>query len=217
MLRAPDRSGALVTVTDPIAALIDVGREFYGRGWMLGTAGNLSVRTGDDPLRYTVTASGGHKGRLQPHDFVTFGLGMSEPSSDRKPSAETVVHDLLYATRAPGAILHVHSPYAVLAGRHLVEDGAVDLTGWEYVKGLGFWDEGAVVRAPVVPNHHGLVELGDAVAEAASDVPCVLVDGHGVYAWGDTVHAAQRHVECLEALCQLVWESAIFAGATRSR
>lgn len=199
-------------ISDSITALVDVGREFYDRGWMLGTAGNLSVRTSDAPLRYTITASGGHKGRLTRDDFVSFELGMSSPSSDRKPSAETVVHDRLYATRNPGAVLHVHSPHAVLAGRHLAEDGAVDVSGWEYVKGLGFWDDGAVVRLPVVPNHHDLTALGDAVADAATEVPCVLVAGHGVYAWGDTVLAAQRHIECTEALCHLVWESAKVHG-----
>ncbi|MBU6160673.1 MAG: class II aldolase/adducin family protein, partial [Myxococcales bacterium] len=34
--------------------LADVGREFYGRGWMLGTAGNLSARLSTEPVRYVV-------------------------------------------------------------------------------------------------------------------------------------------------------------------
>jgi methylthioribulose-1-phosphate dehydratase len=197
-----------MTAADSIASLIDIGREFYRRGWMLGTAGNLSVRLSASPLRYAVTVSGGHKGRLTADEFIELSAGMTAPSDDKRPSAETVVHDRLYVTRGPGAVLHVHSPYAVLASRHLAVDGRLDVSGWEYVKGLGFWDEDAIVRVPVVHNHAHLPDLGDAVAQAAGEVPCVLVDGHGVYAWGDTVADAQRHVECLEALCHLIWETA---------
>jgi methylthioribulose-1-phosphate dehydratase len=186
--------------------LADVGREFYQRGWMLGTAGNLSARIADDPVRYAVTASGGHKGRLQIADFIEFELGLRSAEPHRKSSAETVVHDELYATVRPGAILHVHSPYVTLVSRRLASAGEVVFEGWEYVKGLGFWDEGAVVSVPIVPNHHDIPALGRAVRDAAGAAPAVLVAGHGVYAWGASVADAQRHIECLEFLCHMVWE-----------
>lgn len=201
-------------IAERIAELIDCGRDFHQRGWMLATAGNLSVRTGRDPLRYAITASGGDKGRLTHDDFVELGLGRTAPSSPRRTSAETGVHDRLYATRAPGAILHVHGPAMTLVSRALLAEGALVLEGWEYVKALGFWDRDAVVRVPIVPNHHDLDALADAVADAATDVPVVLVAGHGAYAWGDTVFDARRHVEATEFLCSLAWEwrRAGFAG-----
>ena len=189
--------------------LADVGREFYTRGWMLGTAGNLSARLSTDPVRYVVTSSGGHKGRLQTGDFIDFSLGLQSAEPHRKSSAETVVHDELYASLCPGAILHVHSPYVTLISRHFAGQGGVVFEGWEYVKGLGFWDEGAVVTAPIVPNHHHIPALGVAVREAAGSVPAVLVAGHGIYAWGNTIADAQRHVECMEFLCHMVWEEVV--------
>jgi methylthioribulose-1-phosphate dehydratase len=186
--------------------LVDCGREFYSRGWMLATAGNLSARVNDEPLRYAITTSGGHKGRLEAHNFVELSLGMQDPSSTAKTSAETVVHDLLYAKLGCGAILHVHGPYITLASRRWRDSGALDVSGFEYVKALGFWGKDAVVKLPIVPNHHDLQALATAVADAAGVVPVVLVESHGVYAWGDTIADAQRHIEATEFLCQMAWE-----------
>lgn len=188
--------------------LAAVGREFYTRGWMLATAGNLSARLCDQ--RYLITASGGHKGQLTDADFIEFRTGMVSSEPARKSSAETIVHDLLYAEHPRervGAILHVHAPYLTLVSRALLSDGAVEFHGWEYVKALGFWERDARVRMPIVPNHHDLDELGRAVAQAVNDVPAVLVAGHGVYAWGPTIADAQRHIEATEFLCHLQWES----------
>ncbi len=188
-----------------IDALIEAGRDFHARGWMLATAGNLSARVASDPLRYAITASGGHKGRLQPSDFITLGLGLSDPDRPARPSAETVVHDALYAQRAPGAILHVHGPHITLVARHWLGAGGVDVSGFEYVKALGFWEPGARVVLPIVPNHDDIPRLADAVAAAAGNAPAVLVASHGVYAWGDSVADAVRHIEATEFLCTMVW------------
>src|SRR5215510_1986977 len=44
--------------------LTALGRDFYRRGWVLGTSGNLSVVLNRDPLRIAITASSVDKGRL---------------------------------------------------------------------------------------------------------------------------------------------------------
>ncbi len=190
-------------MNDSIAQLSDVGAEFYGRGWMLATGGNLSASDGTTGV---MTASGGHKGRLGADDFLTWQLGSPLPSAPRQ-SAEAAVHVALYA-RFPEAraILHVHSPFVTLVSRKYAELGVVRFEGFEFVKALGFWDEGAVVDMPVVPNHHHIPDLARAVEAVATDVPGVLVNGHGLYAWGESVAAAQRHIEATEFLCQMVWE-----------
>ena len=199
-------------MTELLARLAESGAEYYRRGWMLATAGNLSVRDPEDASRYFVTASGGHKGRLRAErDFLRFELGMQNPVPQGvKSSAETIVHDLIYA-RFPdvGSIHHVHSPKVTLVSRLIGGGNLWELKDFEYIKALGFWGEGDVVRVPVVVNHHHIPSLGDAVERAArldARVPAVLVDGHGVYAWGDSIDAAQRHIEDLEFLADMTWE-----------
>ncbi|MDA7434654.1 class II aldolase/adducin family protein, partial [Synechococcus sp. AH-601-L23] len=38
-----------------------------------------------------------------------------------------------------------------------------------------------------------------------SNIPGILVAGHGLYAWGDSLAETQRHVEILEFLLSAVW------------
>lgn len=195
-----------------LTALCEVGAEYYRRGWMLATAGNLSVRDAQAPQQYWVTASGGHKGRLQPDaDFIRFHLGMIHPAPEgKKSSAETIVHDMLYAQHPHVAsIHHVHSSRITLISRAIGAGQLWEIEGLEYIKALGFWGESEVVRVPVVKNHADIPMLGVAVAEASAldlKVPAVIVEGHGVYAWGDSVAAAQRHIEALEFLADIAWE-----------
>ena len=104
-------------------------------------------------------------------------------------------------------MFHVHSPFATLVSRRFADVGQVVFAGYEFVKALGFWNEGASVTVPIVSNHSAIPHLAAAVADAMSDAPVVLVDGHGLYAWGDSLEAAQRHVEATEFLCRMVWEA----------
>ena len=46
------------------AALAECGREYYRRGWVLGTSGNFSALVQREPWRVCITASGNDKGAL---------------------------------------------------------------------------------------------------------------------------------------------------------
>lgn len=188
--------------------LAAAGASFYARGWMLATAGNLSARIDGADQAFVVTASGGNKGQLTPSDFLEGTLPDGVQAGSRKPSDETVVHRQLYAARPREAfaILHVHAPYLTLMSRLGAAQRRVSFAGWEYVKALGFWEADAEVWVPIVPNHHDLAQLAQAVAAAAGETPAVLVDGHGVYAWGESIASAQRHIEAVEVLSQLCFE-----------
>ena len=52
----------------PGEALVEIARDFHSRGWMAGTAGNLSARA--DESHFWITASGLPKGRLQESDLL---------------------------------------------------------------------------------------------------------------------------------------------------
>lgn len=84
------------TRSDPRLELITTARHFYQQGWMLGTAGNLSVRFPDGS--FWITASGKSKGELLPTDFIgIYPDGRVEKSSpELKPSAETAIHQVVY-------------------------------------------------------------------------------------------------------------------------
>ena len=60
----PNVSATLPTPSEAADALIDAGRRFYARGWVLGTSGNFSAVTCRDPLRLSITGSSVDKGTL---------------------------------------------------------------------------------------------------------------------------------------------------------
>ncbi|MBF6218282.1 S-methyl-5-thioribose-1-phosphate isomerase [Nocardia abscessus] len=191
------------------AAIADVARELYLRGWMPGTAGNISVRTGATAV---VTGSGLSKGELTERDMVTVRVADSAPVADhgRKPSAETTIHTAVYRTRPAQAVVHIHPPFATaLATRSAVPGalGTLRITDYELIKGLGGGDP-AVAEIPVVPNWPEVPRIGADIERYLLDhpdaLPVLVIAGHGITAWGENLAQARDRAECLEALCELV-------------
>lgn len=189
-------------------ALAALAGQLYARGWMEGTAGNLSVRLpGGDTAR--VTASGVSKGQLGPADTVVVSIADSRPVADggARPSAETTIHTALYR-RFPdcAAVVHAHPPHAtaVAAIAAARGQGAVRFTGLEIIKGLGTADPFAVT-VPVLANHPDVPRIAaDAEAELGPGSPPVfLIGAHGATSWGPSLEVARNRMECLEALCEL--------------
>lgn len=207
------------TALEPMATgLAAAARRFYERGWMLGTSGSVSSRVGlGEPLQIAVTVSGKPKGELSAADLLLViddgevfeTLGDPQASSSAywegkpRPSGETLVHEALYR-RFPddaGAVYHVHSVDNTLCSQMVPTGQRLMFQDLEMLKGIGRWEPGQPVGVPVVPNHPHIPTLADAVREAADPkVPGVLVQGHGIYVWGQDMARAQRHVEIFEFL-----------------
>ncbi|WP_084495571.1 S-methyl-5-thioribose-1-phosphate isomerase [Nocardia shimofusensis] len=199
----------LETAPAPGALIAATARELHARGWMPGTAGNLSVRTGDTAV---VTASGLAKGELTAQDMVTVRIADSVPlpGRTRTPSAETTIHTAVYRATDAAAVVHVHSPFATaLATRAGATDtpGTVRITGLELIKGLGGTDPEAV-DLPVFPNWRTVPRIGEDIerwlTEHPGAPPVLCISGHGITTWGQTLAQARDRAECLEALCELV-------------
>src|ERR1044072_2051292 len=82
-------AGARVSLARLLAA---AGRDFYGRGWVLGTSGNFSAVAATDPLRLLVTASGLDKGALTPAHLLEIDARGAVTSGEGRPSDETRLH-----------------------------------------------------------------------------------------------------------------------------
>lgn len=192
---------------DAGAALADEAARFAGYGWMRGTSGNLSIVLDRDPLVLAVTASGLDKSELTAADVVLVGgdgAGI-DPGDTRPPSAESGLHAHIAARTGAGAIFHVHAFDAVVAGHRWPQ--GVDLRDLEMLKGIGHRAHGEIVRVPVIANDQDMAveaqrfdEVYVPAAPGAPEVPALIVAGHGMYAWGEDVLAARRHLEITEWL-----------------
>lgn len=184
-------------MTDPREELAAAARHFYGRGWMVGTAGNLSARAADGTV--WITASGRAKGRLTPADFVRVDLQgrVLEPAGAR-PSAETAIHLAIYERFEAAACYHVHSIPANLVSRFTAEP-ALALPPLEMLKGLGVMGEEPRVAIPVLSNHADVSRIAsDLRALPPPQVPAFLIRDHGLTTWAASAEAAFHHVELFE-------------------
>ncbi|MEV6843686.1 methylthioribulose 1-phosphate dehydratase [Actinoplanes sp. NPDC051411] len=191
------------------AALAAEAARFASFGWMRGTAGNLSVVVGRDPLRLAVTASGIDKGDLTAADVVLVDADGRAVRGGR-PSAEAALHARIAARTGAGAVVHVHT-VASVAVSHRHPEGIVfhDL---EMLKGVGRPAEDEHVLLPVIPNSQDMSKLAGHFDTARNpDVPAVLVAAHGLYAWGPDLAAARHHTETVEWL--LEFHQAVYASA----
>ncbi len=135
---APDQDAGPSPTASPPNTLVgqqvvDIARGLYARGWMAGTAGNISVRTGEAAV---ITGSGLSKGELTAHDLVTVTIADSQPvSGTRRPSAETTIHTAVYRATGAHAVVHVHPPHAT--AQSIGAPKVLRFSGYELIKGLG--------------------------------------------------------------------------------
>ena len=180
--------------------IADIARSLYSRGWMPGTAGNISVRTGETAA---ITGSGLSKGELTADDVVTVTVADSQQvSGSRRPSAETAIHTAIYRATNADAVVHVHAPHAT--AQTIGASQAVTFSGYELIKGLGTTE---TISVPVFVNHSDVWRIGADIEHYLAgrpDAPPVLfIAGHGITAWGVDLAQARDRVECLEAMCEL--------------
>lgn len=205
-----DLVSAVVTERRVLAAgsahrLAAVARQLHTRGWMDGTAGNLSVRVpGGQAL---ITASGRSKGELTAADMVPMHAESGQPirPSVTPPSAEAAIHAALYrAFPHCGAVVHAHPPHATAVSTLAAGANTVTFTDFEIIKGLGAT---SVVQVPVFTNWAVVPRIAAEISQwltGPEDCPPVLlIAHHGATAWGSTLEEARNRLESLEALCQL--------------
>jgi methylthioribulose-1-phosphate dehydratase len=191
---------------DVIDQLIQAGRRFDARGWVLGTSGNFSTVISRDPLRIAITRSGTHKGELTVDDILTIDGDARVMAGRGVPSAETLLHVEIIKARGAGAVMHTHSVWStVLSGRHDKADG-LEITGYEMLKGLdGIQTHEHREWLPILDNDQDIPRLAAEVRRLLDAHPAChgfLLRRHGLYTWGKTPAGAARHVEILEFLLE---------------
>jgi len=187
---------------DQAEALCRLCHLFGKRQWCLATSGNFSVRTGTSHC--LITQSGRDKTRLTAADLMLCDLDGVPSEPGLTPSAEAALHTLLYRLDGrTAAVLHTHSVAATVVSRAV--DTEVEFSGFEMQKAIaGIASHDCTVSLPVFENSQDMADLATRVQQRAAHsgltIPGFLVRGHGLYAWGNTLAQAARHVEGFEFL-----------------
>jgi len=181
--------------------ICDLCRRFYDLGWVSGTGGGMSLRSGDCIY---MAPSGVQKERLVPDDiFVLDAEGniLEKPGNGATVSACRPLFLEAYRLRNAGAVIHSHSLNAALAT--FAFQNRLQITGIEMQKGIenhGVFD---VLEVPIIENTAHEDELTESFHEAILANPktqAILVRGHGVYVWGKDWRQAKTQAECYDYL-----------------
>jgi methylthioribulose-1-phosphate dehydratase len=186
--------------------LSEIGRDFYARGWVLGTSGNFSAVVNEDPLRMAITSTGLDKGQLSPDQFLEIDESSTVLQGGGVPSAETLLHLTLVQERNAKAVLHTHSVWSTILSGWFAPHGGIEIEGFEMLKGLaGIQTHEHREWLPILENSQDMKPLSRALTatlQRHSGSHGFLLKGHGLYTWGASIREAKRHVEIFEFLLE---------------
>jgi methylthioribulose-1-phosphate dehydratase len=189
------------------AEMIACTRELAALNMTPATSSNFSMRL--DDRHAAITVSGRDKGKLTEADFMVVDFSGQPVATDKRPSAETVLHTQLYA-RLPdvGCVLHTHSLAQTLASRLYSGAGHMRFEDYELIKAFrGQETHETVLIMPVLANNQHIPTIAAQVDVLLDrgQLWGYLIDGHGMYAWGGDMAEARRHLDAFEFLinCEL--------------
>lgn len=191
------------------SGLAAVARGFHGRGWLLGTSGNLSAVVQREPLQIAMSPSGVDKGELRPEQLLTIDENASIVGQlGGKPSDESLLHIRIVKERGAGAVLHTHSIWNTILSDLYASDGGIKIEGYEMLKGLqGVRTHEHAEWLPIVENSQDMPALAETIGATLNEHKAAhgfLLRRHGLYSWGEDLSHAKRHIEIIEFLLEAI-------------
>ena len=178
-------------------AIAGHGRLLFGRGYSVGSAGNISVRLPDG---YLMTPTNSCLGRLEAGRISKLDPSWRHVSGD-PPSKEVFMHRAVLRSRPEaGAVVHLHSTHATAVSCLAVPGDPAPpippLTPY-FVMRVGR-------SLPVLPySRPGDPAMEPAIAEAAKEARAMLLGNHGPVVSGRTLDDAVWAAEELEEAAKL--------------
>lgn len=185
------------------AAILRLGRRMSAAGLVVGSGGNISVRTAADEI--VVTPSGRALDELESVDLVALGLDGAVRQGEAPPSSESHMHLAAHRARADAVVaVHVHPPYANLLAATGHPIRLITLDHAYYVRQM----------ATVPYLKSGSLELAEAVAARLAEVDVVILTHHGCLVVAPGADAAFERVANLEAAATATYRAILLGDRT---
>jgi L-fuculose-phosphate aldolase len=177
-----------------LGAAVRVAQRLEPEGLVVGTVGNVSVRTG--PTAH-ITPTRTDYADMRARDLVMVDVATGVTLGDGTPSRELPLHLAVYRARPDvGAVLHTHS-VAATAWSFLDEPLRPEL------EDLAYHGIAPVRTSP--PAAAGSDELARVAAATLGPDSAVLLGHHGVLTVGATPHDALLAARVVERQARVAW------------
>lgn len=187
-----------------LAALV---RVMNTQGHNPATSGNYSLRSKTSPEIALVSESGIDKSKFTEENFLPLFHGTREmldvyAKTGRKSSDETDIHLTIYQITKANCVLHSHMLDALLFADLFAGKQFATITNLELLKGFkGVKTHELEINIPVFDNTQDIRSLAETIKPAILSQENnygLLLRGHGIYVWGESVEEAKRHLEVFE-------------------
>ncbi|MDO9183820.1 MAG: methylthioribulose 1-phosphate dehydratase [Bacteriovorax sp.] len=171
------------------------------------TSGNYSLRSLTSPEIALVSESAIDKSKFTENNFlpVYYQTRQMHPdyiSSNRKSSDETDIHLSIYQITNANCVLHSHMLDALLFADLFKDESFATIEGLELLKGFkGIKTHDLKINIPCFENTQDIASLAELIKPAIlgqKNNYGLLLRGHGIYVWGESVEEAKRHLEVFE-------------------
>lgn len=174
----------------------DACRQLAEEGLVIGTAGNVSARAGDNEV--AISPTGAVLGELTPEQVTVVDMKGTVVAGDLEPTSEIDLHLGVYERYGAGAVVHTHAPMATALSCVLDELPCVHYQ----MLLLG----GAVPVARY--ETFGTPQLATVVLDALEGRNTALMANHGAITHAPDMAAAIENALLLEWACTVYWRAA---------
>lgn len=181
--------------------IVDACRRMRADGLVVGTSGNISVRSGE---LIAVTPTGLDYDAMTPESIGVHRLDGAPAEATLAPTTELPMHLAVYAGTDAGAVVHTHSAAATA-----LSTLADVLPPIHYLVALF----GGPVRVAAYATY-GSTELAENMAAALAGRTACILGNHGTITYGADLAEAYARAVNLEWLCDLYLRASV-AGTPR--
>jgi methylthioribulose-1-phosphate dehydratase len=187
--------------------LADLVRKLNTLGHNPATSGNYSLRSQTNPQFALISESGIDKSLFTEENFLPLDIETREmdPSyfvSGRRSSDETDIHLSIFQMTKANCVLHSHMLDALLFADLFKGKNFAALSDLELLKGFkGVKTHETQIEIPLFDNTQDIKALAEIIKPYLKlDNNCygLILRGHGIYVWGESVVGAKRHLEVFE-------------------
>jgi L-fuculose-phosphate aldolase len=169
-------------------------RGLAAEGLVLGTAGNVSERHGE---QIAITPTGAVLATLDAADVTVIGLEGAHLDGPRAPTSELALHLGTYRRYGAGAVVHAHAPVGTALACVLDELPPVH---YQMVA------LGGPVRVARYATF-GTEDLAAVTLDALEDRTAVLMANHGTLTYGEDLPSALQRTRLLEWAAGVYWQA----------
>ena len=175
--------------------LVQRARMMGESGLVIGTAGNLSIRIGEE---IAITPTSVPYELIERSDVCVLDLDGRQIDGHRPASSEAPLHTQVYKSTDAAAVVHTHSPFATTVACACDELPAIH---------YGIHRFGGHTVSVAEYERFGSDALADRVTAMLKDRRGVLLRNHGAVTYGSSLEEAYELTVLLEWLARIYWQA----------